>query len=131
MAERNTEIVRRLNAALNSGEMERILPLVDPDFETVVGPELSAEPDTYRGHDGIRRYFSSFGEAMSEIRFHASGFREAGGAVVVAVRLTARGRSTGIAVEQRLVQVWTVRDGRALRLRSYVSYREAIRAAGA
>jgi len=27
-----------------------------PDFVGVVPPELSAEPDTYRGHAGIRRY---------------------------------------------------------------------------
>ena len=28
---------------------------IDPEFEAVTAPELSAEPDVYRGHEGIRR----------------------------------------------------------------------------
>ena len=38
-----------------AGTSRRILALAHTDFEAVVPPELSAEPDTYRGHDGIRR----------------------------------------------------------------------------
>ena len=30
---------------------------------------LAAEPDTYRGHEGIRRYFDSFYDVMDEVRF--------------------------------------------------------------
>jgi uncharacterized protein len=130
MTRENVEIVRRVNAAFNSGDMERILALMHPDFETVVGPDLSPEPDTYRGHDGIRRYFDSFRDAMDQIRFDPMGFREDGASVIVALRLTAKGRSTGIHVEQQLGQVWTIRDGKALRVRSYGSYPEALTAAG-
>lgn len=50
--------------------------------------------------------------------------------VVVAVRLTATGRTTGIPVEQRLAQVWTVRDGQAIEVRSYASFAQAVEAAG-
>lgn len=128
MSQRNLEIVRRVNAAFSSGDIESVLALMHPDFETAVGPELSVEPDTYRGHDGIRRYFNSFRSAMDEIRFHPESFREAGASVVVGVRLSAKGRSTGIMVEQHLGQVWTIRDGKAIAVRSYVSYREALQA---
>lgn len=130
MSRENFETVRRVNAAFNSGDIECILGLMHPDIETAVGPELSAEPDTYRGHDGIRRYFDSFEDAMDEIRFQQEGFREAGGSVIVAVRLTAKGRFTGIQVEQHLGQVWTVRHGKAIQIRSYVSYTEALKAVG-
>jgi ketosteroid isomerase-like protein len=130
MSRENVEIIRRVNAAFNTGDMERILALLHPDFETAVGPELSAEPDTYRGHDGIRRYFDSFRDAMDQIRFDPARFRASGSSVVLALRLSARGRSTGIAVEQHLGQVWTVRDGKPIGVRSYLTYGEAIRAAG-
>jgi len=130
MSHHDLEIVRRVNAAFSSGDTERILALVHPDFETAVGPELSVEPDTYRGHDGVRRYFTSFRDAMDEIRFDPERFREAGASVVVALRLSAKGRSTGIVVEQHLGQVWTIRDGKAIHVQSYVSYQEALRAAG-
>lgn len=130
MSTENIELVQRANAAFNSGDIERILGLMHPDIETAVGPELSAEPDTYRGHDGIRRYFDSFEDAMDEIRFHQEEFREVCGSVIVAVRLTAKGRFTRIQVEQRLAQVWSIRHGKAIQIRSYVSYRAALRAMG-
>ncbi len=130
MPQENVEIVRRVNAAINSGHMGRVLALLDPGFETSVGPELSPEPDAYRGHDGVRRYFDSFREAMDQIRFDPTGFREAGTSVVVALRLSAKGRFTGIHVEQHIGQVWTIHDGKAIQLQSYTSYREALEVVG-
>jgi ketosteroid isomerase-like protein len=130
MSQENVELIRRGLEAFNSEDMERILAFVDPDFETEVSGELSAEPDTYRGHDGIRRYFESFRDAMDEIRFQPERFWDAGEAVVVALRLTAKGRQTAIRVEQRIAQVWSVRDGRAIGVRTYTSIAEALRAAG-
>ena len=32
-------------------------------------PELSAEPDVYIGHAGMRRYWESFHDALDEVRF--------------------------------------------------------------
>jgi ketosteroid isomerase-like protein len=130
MSQENVELIRRGLEAFNSEDMERILAFVDPDFETEVSGELSAEPDAYRGHDGIRRYFESFRDAMDEIRFQPERFWDAGEAVVVALRLTAKGRQTAIRVEQRIAQVWSVRDGRAIGVRTYTSIAEALRAAG-
>jgi uncharacterized protein len=130
MSQENVELIRRGLEAFNSEDMERILAFVDPGFETEVSGELSAEPDTYRGHDGIRRYFESFRDAMDEIRFQPERFWDAGEAVVVALRLTAKGRQTAIRVEQRIAQVWSVRDGRAIGVRTYTSIAEALRAAG-
>jgi ketosteroid isomerase-like protein len=130
MSRENVEIVGRVYAAFNSEDLERILALMHPDFETAVPPELSPEPDTYRGHNGIRRYFDSFREAMNEIRFDQGDSRGSGASVVVAVRLSAKGRSTGILVEQHLGQVWTVRNGKATHVRSYASYPDALTAVG-
>jgi ketosteroid isomerase-like protein len=52
--------------------------------------QLWREPDTYRGHGGIRRYFETFQEAMDDINFESVRFWDAGEQVVVSVRLTAR-----------------------------------------
>jgi ketosteroid isomerase-like protein len=130
MSRESVEVVRGVIAAFNSGDIERILGLMHADIEVTVEPGLSAEPDVYQGHDGIRRYFDSFWDAMDEIRFHEDGFREAGASVVVAVRLAARGRVTRIPVEQSLGQVWMIRQGKASRIRSYVSYEHALQAVG-
>jgi ketosteroid isomerase-like protein len=122
--------VRQLFEAFNSGDVARILAFTHPDFEGEVPPELSAEPDTYRGHEGIRRYFESFQYAMDEIRFYPERIWDAGEGVVVAARVTAKGRQTAIPVEQRLALLWTFRDGKALHMRAYASQSEALEAAG-
>jgi hypothetical protein len=130
VSQQNVDIVRAGFVAFNSEDIERILDFAHPDFETAVSAELSAEPDTYRGHDGIRRYFESFRDAMEEIRFHPERFWDAGESVVVSLRLTAKGRQTAIAVEQRLAQVWTLRDGKAVGVRTYATLAEAMESAG-
>jgi hypothetical protein len=130
MSQENVESLRQAYEAFSSGDIGRILAFAHPDFEAIVPPELSAEPDTYRGHDGIRRYFQSFADAMDDINFAPEQFWDAGQSVVALVRLTAKGRQTAITVEQRIAQVWTVRDGQAVRLRTYASLPEALQAAG-
>jgi ketosteroid isomerase-like protein len=126
----NVEALRRGFNAMNVGDMSSILAFVDPAFEAVIPAALSAEPDTYRGHDGVRRYFESFQDAMGEIRFEADRIWDAGDRVVVALRLTAKGKKTGIPVEQELGQVWTIREGKAVRVESYVALSEALECVG-
>jgi ketosteroid isomerase-like protein len=130
MSQQNVEILKEGLEAMSEGDMERILRFTHPDFEAVVPPGLSAEPDTYRGHDGVRRYFQSFDDAMDEVRFEPQRFWDSGEVVVVAMRMTARGKQTSIPVEQRFAQIWTLRDGLATSARAYVSLREALDAAG-
>jgi ketosteroid isomerase-like protein len=126
----NVEVVRRVFGALNSGDIDLIPTLTHPDFEVEVPPALSAEPDVYRGHDGVRRYWESFQDAMQEIHFEPQRFWVAGETVVVAMRITAKGRRTAIAVEQQTAGVWTIREGKALRAQVYASASEALEVAG-
>ena len=130
MSQQNVEIVRNAVEAFNSGDVGRIFALAHPDFEAQIVPELSAEPDTYRGREGIQRYFESFREAFEQIRFEAEGFSDAGDDVVVALRMTAIGRLTKIPVEQRNAGVWTVLDGKIARIQTYASISEALEAVG-
>jgi ketosteroid isomerase-like protein len=130
MSLENVELVRRGLEAFNSGDIDRILSFTGPDLEIEVPPGLSAEPDTYRGHAGVRRYFQSFDEAMDEVHFQAERFWDAAEAVVVDVRVTARGKQTAILVEQRAAQLWTIRGGSVIRIRAYASLSEALETIG-
>jgi len=55
VAESDVELVKQAFEALAQGGYETLLPLIDPDFEMITPPGLAAEPDTYRGPDGVRR----------------------------------------------------------------------------
>jgi ketosteroid isomerase-like protein len=129
VATSNLELIRKGFEDLNERGFEAMLPLFDPEFEVTTPRELSAEPDTYRGPEGIRRYFKSFYEAMDEITFEPTGFHEVGDRVVVEFTLRARGRTTGLEAEQQAVQVWELRDGKAIRMSLYSELADALEAA--
>jgi ketosteroid isomerase-like protein len=125
----NLEIVQRGIEAFNDQGVEGIIPFIDPEFEATTPPDLASEPDTYRGHDGIRRWFDSFFEVMDEIRWDAREFHEAGEKVVVEFTLMARGKTTGLSFGQDAVMVWTLRNGKAVRVDLYPTLDEALVAA--
>jgi ketosteroid isomerase-like protein len=128
VARSNLEIVERGFEAFNAEGIDGILPFIHPDFEATTPPDLATEPDTYRGHEGVRRWFSSFDEVMDEIRWDARGFREAGDLVLVEFTLRARGRTTGLDFGQEAVMVWQLRDGKAIRLYLYPTLEQAVAA---
>jgi ketosteroid isomerase-like protein len=129
VSDENAELVRQGFEALRDGDVEALIPLIHAEFELTTPPALAAEPDTYRGPDGLRRYFESFYEAMDRVIFEPEDFIPVGERVVVPSVLRTRGRTTGIETGQRIVQVWDVKDGKALRVEVYATLEEAMAAA--
>ncbi len=130
MSAENVEIIRRGFEAFTDEGVEGLAPMVDPDMEAIAPPELSTEPAVYRGMDGIRRWFAGFEGSMQDVHFEADQFVAAGDKVLVAARLVARGAGSGLHVEQPLAQLWTMRDGKAIRLNNYADMKSAREAAG-
>ena len=131
MSRENLEIVQRGFEAFNERGIDGIVPLIDPDFEATTPANLASEPDTYRGHDGIRRWFDSFDEVMDQIRWDPREFHEAGDRVIVEFTLRARGKTTGLDLGQEAVMLWELRDGKAVRLDLFPTLGEAQAAANA
>jgi ketosteroid isomerase-like protein len=131
MAESNLEVIRQGFEALREGDPEALMPFIHPEFEATTPPQLAAEPDTYRGPDGVRRYFESFYEAMDRVSFEAKEFIAVGDIVVVDAVLRTRGRTTGIETEQRIAMVWELKDRKAYRASVYATVDEAMEAARA
>jgi ketosteroid isomerase-like protein len=127
--ETNADLVRERFGAMRDGDVEALLPLIHPEFEVTTPPGLAAEPDTYRGPEGIRRYFESFYEVMDRVSFEPDDFIAVGERVVVPVTLRARGRTTGIETSQKVVQVWELKDEQAYRIEIYATLEEAMEAA--
>ena len=125
MASENVEIVRRGFEAFNQDGVEGILPRIAPDFSVTTPPNLASEPDTYEGHEGVRRYFDSFYDVMDQIRWEPHAFHEIGGFVAVPFTLHARGKSSGLEVAQEAVQVWELRDGKAVTMQLFATLEEA------
>jgi ketosteroid isomerase-like protein len=111
MSAADVDLVRGAFAAYERGGVEALAEYFHPDFEGVVPPELSAEPDIYRGRDGLRRYFALWEEQISDLGVAVEQIIDNGDAVVVLARLSGRGRGSGVPVELPAATRLTVRDG--------------------
>ena len=129
MSQRDIEILRESFEAFEREGVEALLAYIDPEFEVTVPPNVSVEPDTYRGHDGVRRYFESFYEVMDEVHLLTYDYIPVGDRVVAVGALKARGRETGIEAEIPTFTVCTFRDGKILGFELFVTLDEAMEAA--
>jgi ketosteroid isomerase-like protein len=131
VSQQDLELVRSMLETLNESGVEAALDQIHPDFEGITPPELSPEPDTYRGHEGIRRYFAGFDGVMDEVRWEADELMEApDDRVVAGIRLVTRSVATGLELELPVWQLCTLRDGKVLRIEGFAKREDALRAAG-
>jgi ketosteroid isomerase-like protein len=131
VSRQDLELVRSMLDTLNKSGVEAALDRIHPDFEGITPPELSPEPDTYHGHEGIRRYFAGFEGVMDEVRWEADELMEAPDERVVAgIRLVTRSVATGLELELPVWQLCTLRDGKVLRIEGFAKREDALRAAG-
>jgi len=126
----NVERVRMIFDRFAEGGIEGSMEFLDDDVLIEIPPELSAEPDEYRGHDGVRRYFAGFDGMIEELRYEPIELIAAGDDVIAHVRLSGRGVSSGVDVDLETFVLHRLEGGRVVRMRPYSSLEDAKRAAG-
>ena len=134
MSRENVEIVRQIIEASHSDDLEsRIeatVALWDASCE-YTSVTAALEPNTYRGHDGLRRYLGDLAERWAEWRSEVEEVIDAGPDTVVAtMRFRATGKHSGAPIEARLGVVFVLSDGKLLRGHTYQSRDEALEAVG-
>jgi ketosteroid isomerase-like protein len=130
MNEANVEVVGRLFELYASGGIEAALEVMDEDIVIVIPADVSAEPDTYRGHEGARRYFAGFEGMLEDIRYEVFELLPEGDHVLARSRLAGRGVSSGLEVELQTVVVHAVEGGKITCIVPYTdleSARDALR----
>ncbi len=106
------ELVARLFAAFETGQIDAVTALMSDDFVLVVPPSMSAEPDRYEGPEGARRYMDAFEGAVDDVRFRADELLPAErGCVLVRVHLSGRGSSSGLPLDIQSAAIIRVRGG--------------------
>ena len=130
MSQDNVYLVRRIYEAYASDDPEAALSLLHPDIEWVEPPD-SPDTATHRGHDGVRRSMEGWAGAWEGYGVDVDNMIEAGDGVLVRLRQHGHGRGSGVGLEERMFHVWTLRDGKAVRMRMYREEAEALGAARA
>jgi ketosteroid isomerase-like protein len=131
MPRENVEIVRRVMRCFEDQDIERALGHIHP--QAVLDWSNSNAPDrgVYKGHAAWRTFLLARDEALGERRFDAVELLTPSEDTVVLIgRVQERGRASGIEVESRGAAVWTLHDGKIVRLKIYQSSDEALKAVG-
>ena len=99
----------------------------DPDIEVrgLIDPQR-----VYRGRDGVRDFFRDWLAPWDSFSSDVEEWIDAGDQVIAIVHDRARGKLSGVEVEQKTAHVWTLRDGKLFRLRIYASKTDALEAVG-
>jgi uncharacterized protein len=83
----------------------------------------------YRGHEGVRSSLRVSQVEFEELDLVPEEFLDAGDRVVVVFRFQGKGRRSGIPIDEQLAHVWTIRDGKAVRMEVHSGRDQALRAA--
>jgi ketosteroid isomerase-like protein len=130
MSEANTEIVRR--------GFERFRETLDFDPQ-IIAPDFVwdmstfqgwPEQKTYAGIEGARRFMHDWLDAWDDWELEVETFEDAGDKVVAIVRQHGRAKATGLAVDMHFAMVFTVWDGKQVRMEMYADPAEALAAVG-
>jgi uncharacterized protein len=130
MSQENVEIVRRALEAWERSDL-KAADLLDAEVEWRMPPNIP-EAGTYRGRDEVMRRLEEFLEAWDDLAVTVEELIDAGDRVVALVRYSGQGRGSGIEIGGVTTdaQVWTLRDGKALRVELYGGTADALQAAG-
>jgi len=102
---------------------------VDPNVEWVETPSLGPDVSTYTGIEELREAVNGWIAIWTEYAVEVARYADADDGVV-ALRERGQGSVSGAAVEREQGEVFTLRNGKVVRVRLYGSWDEALEAAG-
>jgi ketosteroid isomerase-like protein len=128
----NVALVRAVIESFSQGDLEYPFAVYDPD---IVWENFSPAPpgmeEVYEGHDGVRRFWRQWLASWERVEFEQQRYIDAGDQVVVFQRMNTRGRTSGVEMDfSDYAQLWTLRDGKVVRMQFYADRDDALRAAG-
>ncbi len=116
-----SEFAARIYAAVNARDREAIKALSAPDI--VVGTTVEA----YRGPEALLEWMYEGYDAFDDFTIELLDVEELDGHVQASMRQRGRGKASGAEVDHHFTHVWTLRDGRAIRLQSFAHREDAVR----
>jgi ketosteroid isomerase-like protein len=129
MSEENVEIFRRSTAAYNDGDWDAALTSVDPNVEFDLS-RVMPEMERYRGHEGVKTFWRMLRDVWGEFRTDPEEIIDAGDKLFTRNRLRGTGSTSGVATQDVLYQVFTLREGKVVLAEFFRDRSEALEAAG-
>jgi ketosteroid isomerase-like protein len=132
MSQENVETFKRAVEAYGRRDDEALLEVLDAEVELY--PALlvafGAEANVYRGHDGAREWFRDTDDAFTARHVEIVEIRDLGERLVARGRIRLLGKESRAEVESPIGYLVDFRNGKVVRLRSYLRPEDALDAAG-
>jgi ketosteroid isomerase-like protein len=116
-----SEFAALVYAAVNARDRAAIKALSAPDI--LVGTTVEA----YRGPEALLEWMDEGDDAFEDFTVELLDVEELGEHVVASMRQRGRGKASGAEVDHHFTHVWTLRDGRAIRMQSFAHRDDAVR----
>jgi ketosteroid isomerase-like protein len=130
MSKENVEIVRQAHEAFATGGAEATRMFMAPDLLLYPYPEW-AGPTEYRGHEGLRAVLAEWTENFDAFEIQVCEIREAGDSVVMLGETVGQIKGSTVPIRHPLGTVYSnFGDGRIGQSRNFLTWREALKAAG-
>jgi len=126
MSQHLVELIRRGYESWNSGDRQWVLDHMSKDVEWIAPPE-DPDPGTYRGHEGVERFWAQWRSAVGQLHFDPEEIIDAGDHVVVVALRSGRGETSGADISDRVIQVFTFEGDTCVRVRETYDKAEAMK----
>lgn len=118
MHDSNIDIVKKIYEAGGKGDLAAMAALLDPE---IVVHEAAGLPygGEYHGPEGMGALLQKLNTVLEGFQVKPEQYFVSGDDVAALIRVTGRGRLTGQAVDMPVMEVWRIKNGRAVMIRPF------------
>ena len=116
MPQSNVETVKSMYAAFNRGDIPTVLGNLDPKIEWTL-PSSLPFGGTFRGIDGVTKFFTSLPPHFAELKVEADSFVGSGDDVVARGHHKGKAKNGSFTVPWAMA--WTFKNGKAVKFQEY------------
>ena len=130
MSQENVEIMRKGMYAWNQHDAGLWLSYAAPDVEWMPAGPAAVERTVYRGHDEVASGFAAIWQTWEVFHLEEAQIRDLGDSVLWLGRVKLRGSASQIDLDQEFAAHTRLQDGQVIAVRTFLTWREALEAAG-
>jgi ketosteroid isomerase-like protein len=130
MSQQNVEVVRELVEAFNRRDLVAMTQWFAPEVEWEPGGPAAVERARYRGRDEVASAFAATWETWEVFHVEESEVRDQDDSVLWLGSARMRGATSGVDFDQAFAVHFRVREGKVLRFQGFLTWQNALQAAG-